>query len=104
MDVCRANVVREASFTHQYLSHLQELGDCIGAAVVQWNHECFGVRGGLQVHGFESCPRSECRLGFLTRGNGFLAVAIGVSVAVHITASHCQAGAITTTTHSLNPI
>ncbi|MPC10493.1 hypothetical protein E2C01_003130 [Portunus trituberculatus] len=27
----------------------------------------------LQVHGFESCPRSECRLGFLTRGNGFLA-------------------------------
>ncbi|MPD01610.1 hypothetical protein E2C01_097144 [Portunus trituberculatus] len=28
---------------------------------------------GLQAHGFESCPRSECRLGFLTRGNGFLA-------------------------------
>ncbi|MPC24697.1 hypothetical protein E2C01_017784 [Portunus trituberculatus] len=27
---------------------------------------------GLQVHGFKSCPRSECRLGFLTRGNGFL--------------------------------
>ncbi|MPC24737.1 hypothetical protein E2C01_017831 [Portunus trituberculatus] len=27
---------------------------------------------GLQAHGFESCPRSECRLGFLTRGNGFL--------------------------------
>ncbi|MPC52667.1 hypothetical protein E2C01_046543 [Portunus trituberculatus] len=27
----------------------------------------------LQAHGFESCPRSECRLGFLTRGNGFLA-------------------------------
>ncbi|MPD01704.1 hypothetical protein E2C01_097244 [Portunus trituberculatus] len=22
---------------------------------------------------FESCPRSECRLGFLTLGNGFLA-------------------------------
>ncbi|MPC83346.1 hypothetical protein E2C01_078054 [Portunus trituberculatus] len=22
---------------------------------------------------FESCPRSECRLGFLIRGNGFLA-------------------------------
>ncbi|MPC62569.1 hypothetical protein E2C01_056655 [Portunus trituberculatus] len=44
-----------------------------GAAVVQWNHACFGVRGDLQAHGFESCPRSECRLGFLTRGNGFLA-------------------------------
>ncbi|MPC62644.1 hypothetical protein E2C01_056733 [Portunus trituberculatus] len=28
---------------------------------------------GLQVHRFESCPRSECRLGFLTQGNGFLA-------------------------------
>ncbi|MPC80932.1 hypothetical protein E2C01_075530 [Portunus trituberculatus] len=28
---------------------------------------------GLQAHGFESCPRSECRLGILTRGNGFLA-------------------------------
>ncbi|MPC72787.1 hypothetical protein E2C01_067100 [Portunus trituberculatus] len=27
----------------------------------------------LQAHGFESCPRSECRLGFLTQGNGFLA-------------------------------
>ncbi|MPC92387.1 hypothetical protein E2C01_087475 [Portunus trituberculatus] len=32
----------------------------------------WGPRG-LQAHGFESCPRSECRLGFLTRGNGFLA-------------------------------
>ncbi|MPC34038.1 hypothetical protein E2C01_027411 [Portunus trituberculatus] len=32
---------------------------------------------GLQAHGFESCPRSECRLGFLTRGNGFLADEIG---------------------------
>ncbi|MPC77522.1 hypothetical protein E2C01_071979 [Portunus trituberculatus] len=28
---------------------------------------------GLQAHGFESCPRSECRFGFLTKGNGFLA-------------------------------
>ncbi|MPC84453.1 hypothetical protein E2C01_079191 [Portunus trituberculatus] len=28
---------------------------------------------GLQAHGFESCPRSECRLGFLTRDNFFLA-------------------------------
>ncbi|MPC15418.1 Aggrecan core protein [Portunus trituberculatus] len=28
---------------------------------------------GLQAHGFESCPWSECRLGFLTRGNDFLA-------------------------------
>ncbi|MPC52470.1 hypothetical protein E2C01_046340 [Portunus trituberculatus] len=27
----------------------------------------------LQAHGFESCPWSECRLGFLTQGNGFLA-------------------------------
>ncbi|MPC58176.1 hypothetical protein E2C01_052171 [Portunus trituberculatus] len=27
---------------------------------------------GLQVHEFESSPRSECRLGFLTRANGFL--------------------------------
>ncbi|MPC99710.1 hypothetical protein E2C01_095140 [Portunus trituberculatus] len=27
----------------------------------------------LGSEGFESCPRSECRLGFLTRGNGFLA-------------------------------
>ncbi|MPC85542.1 hypothetical protein E2C01_080323 [Portunus trituberculatus] len=32
----------------------------------------WGPRG-LQVHGFKSCPRSECRLDFLTRGNGFLA-------------------------------
>ncbi|MPC76077.1 hypothetical protein E2C01_070480 [Portunus trituberculatus] len=31
-----------------------------------------GLRG-LQAHGFESCRRSECRLGFLTLGNGFLA-------------------------------
>ncbi|MPC94753.1 hypothetical protein E2C01_089937 [Portunus trituberculatus] len=31
--------------------------------VVQRNH----------AHGFESCPRSKFRLGFLTRGNGFLA-------------------------------
>ncbi|MPC32753.1 hypothetical protein E2C01_026082 [Portunus trituberculatus] len=27
----------------------------------------------LAAHGFESCPLSECRLGFLTQGNGFLA-------------------------------
>ncbi|MPC71063.1 hypothetical protein E2C01_065331 [Portunus trituberculatus] len=32
----------------------------------------WGPRG-LQAHEFESCPRSVCRLGFLTRGNGFLA-------------------------------
>ncbi|MPC13863.1 hypothetical protein E2C01_006612 [Portunus trituberculatus] len=32
----------------------------------------WGPRG-LQAHGFEACPRSECRLGFLTRGQGFLA-------------------------------
>ncbi|MPC65876.1 Myosin IC heavy chain [Portunus trituberculatus] len=32
----------------------------------------WGLRG-LQAHGFESCPWSECRLGFLTQGNGFLA-------------------------------
>ncbi|MPC22811.1 hypothetical protein E2C01_015837 [Portunus trituberculatus] len=32
----------------------------------------WGLRG-LQAHGFKSCPRSECRLGFLTWGNGFLA-------------------------------
>ncbi|MPC46946.1 Sialin [Portunus trituberculatus] len=31
---------------------------------------------GLQAHGFESCPWSECRLGFLTQGNGFLAARI----------------------------
>ncbi|MPC46656.1 hypothetical protein E2C01_040381 [Portunus trituberculatus] len=31
----------------------------------------WGPRG-LQAHGFESCPQSECRLGFLTQGNGFL--------------------------------
>ncbi|MPC34667.1 hypothetical protein E2C01_028063 [Portunus trituberculatus] len=31
------------------------------------------VLWGLQAHRFESCPRSECRLGFLTQGNGFLA-------------------------------
>ncbi|MPC77044.1 hypothetical protein E2C01_071483 [Portunus trituberculatus] len=24
---------------------------------------------GLQAYGFESCPRSECRLGFLTQKN-----------------------------------
>ncbi|MPC34661.1 hypothetical protein E2C01_028056 [Portunus trituberculatus] len=28
---------------------------------------------GLKVDGFESCPRSECRVGFLTWGNSFLA-------------------------------
>ncbi|MPC76946.1 hypothetical protein E2C01_071383 [Portunus trituberculatus] len=32
----------------------------------------WGPRG-LQVHGFESCSWSECRLGFLIWGNGFLA-------------------------------
>ncbi|MPD02639.1 hypothetical protein E2C01_098235 [Portunus trituberculatus] len=32
----------------------------------------WGPRG-LQAHGFESCPWSERRLGFLTRDNGFLA-------------------------------
>ncbi|MPC60081.1 hypothetical protein E2C01_054117 [Portunus trituberculatus] len=32
----------------------------------------WGPRG-PQAHGFKSCPRSECRLGFLTLGNGFLA-------------------------------
>ncbi|MPC94576.1 hypothetical protein E2C01_089750 [Portunus trituberculatus] len=32
----------------------------------------WGPRG-LQAHGFESCPRFECRLGFLIQGNGFLA-------------------------------
>ncbi|MPC87308.1 hypothetical protein E2C01_082166 [Portunus trituberculatus] len=32
----------------------------------------WGPRG-LQAHGFKSCPRSECRLGFLTRGSGLLA-------------------------------
>ncbi|MPC21385.1 hypothetical protein E2C01_014369 [Portunus trituberculatus] len=32
----------------------------------------WGPRG-LQGNGFKSCPRSECRLGFLTQGNGFLA-------------------------------
>ncbi|MPD00290.1 hypothetical protein E2C01_095751 [Portunus trituberculatus] len=37
------------------------------------NHACFGGPRGLEAHGFESCQRSECRLGFLTRGNGFLA-------------------------------
>ncbi|MPC42853.1 Kinesin-like protein Klp10A [Portunus trituberculatus] len=31
----------------------------------------WGLRG-LQAHRFESCPRSECSLGFLTQGNGFL--------------------------------
>ncbi|MPC48438.1 hypothetical protein E2C01_042211 [Portunus trituberculatus] len=31
----------------------------------------WGPRG-LQAHGFVSCPRSECRLGFLTRSKGFL--------------------------------
>ncbi|MPC79622.1 hypothetical protein E2C01_074158 [Portunus trituberculatus] len=28
---------------------------------------------GFQAHGFESYPRSECRLSFLTWGNDFLA-------------------------------
>ncbi|MPC88478.1 hypothetical protein E2C01_083383 [Portunus trituberculatus] len=32
----------------------------------------WGLRG-LQALGFESCPRSECRMGFLIRGNAFLA-------------------------------
>ncbi|MPD01503.1 hypothetical protein E2C01_097035 [Portunus trituberculatus] len=32
----------------------------------------WGPRG-LQAHGFKSCPRSECRLAFLTRGKDFLA-------------------------------
>ncbi|MPC23952.1 hypothetical protein E2C01_017020 [Portunus trituberculatus] len=31
---------------------------------------------GSQTHGFESCLRSECRLGFLTQGKGFLAVGL----------------------------
>ncbi|MPD03468.1 hypothetical protein E2C01_099108 [Portunus trituberculatus] len=31
-----------------------------------------GSEGSLSAR-FESCPRPECRLGFLTRGNGFLA-------------------------------
>ncbi|MPC42059.1 hypothetical protein E2C01_035671 [Portunus trituberculatus] len=35
----------------------------------------WGPRG-LQVHGFESCPQSKCSLGFLTRGNGFLAATL----------------------------
>ncbi|MPC23666.1 hypothetical protein E2C01_016725 [Portunus trituberculatus] len=51
----------------------KSLGFYTKAAVVQWSHACFGGPRGLQAHGFESCPRSECRLGFLTRGNGFLA-------------------------------
>ncbi|MPC28104.1 hypothetical protein E2C01_021299 [Portunus trituberculatus] len=55
----------------------------VKAAVVQWNH-AWGPRG-LQAHGFESCPRSECRLGFLTRGNGFLA---GEHVQPHKTDAH----------------
>ncbi|MPC35032.1 hypothetical protein E2C01_028440 [Portunus trituberculatus] len=49
-----------------------------------WSFSFKGCRGtvepwvlwdlrGLQAHGFESCPRSKCRLGFLTRGNSFLA-------------------------------
>ncbi|MPC88958.1 hypothetical protein E2C01_083885 [Portunus trituberculatus] len=38
-------------------------------SVVQWNHACFGVR----AHGFESCPWSECNLGFLTLSKDFLA-------------------------------
>ncbi|MPC69039.1 hypothetical protein E2C01_063252 [Portunus trituberculatus] len=33
----------------------------------------WGPRG-LEAHGFESCPRSEGKLGFLIRGNGFLAL------------------------------
>ncbi|MPC98936.1 hypothetical protein E2C01_094324 [Portunus trituberculatus] len=36
-------------------------------AVVLWDPR------GLQAHGFESRLRSECRLGFLTQGNGVLA-------------------------------
>ncbi|MPC39712.1 hypothetical protein E2C01_033259 [Portunus trituberculatus] len=32
----------------------------------------WGLRG-LQAHGFESCSRSECRLGFLTRNKSLLA-------------------------------
>ncbi|MPC49440.1 hypothetical protein E2C01_043240 [Portunus trituberculatus] len=38
--------------------------------VVQWNHACFGVRGVSKHMG----PWSECRLGFFTLENGFLAV------------------------------
>ncbi|MPC13311.1 hypothetical protein E2C01_006042 [Portunus trituberculatus] len=45
---------------------------CSGSFFLRdWNHACFGIRGCL--HGFESCLLSECRLGFLIRGNGFLA-------------------------------
>ncbi|MPC26136.1 hypothetical protein E2C01_019268 [Portunus trituberculatus] len=40
---------------------------------------------GLQAHGFESCLRSECRLGFLTRSNGFLA-----GSPVYIKAAHAR--------------
>ncbi|MPC82629.1 hypothetical protein E2C01_077305 [Portunus trituberculatus] len=39
------------------------------------SYALWGLRG-LQAHGFEFCPRSECRLGFLTRGSGFLAVGL----------------------------
>ncbi|MPC28424.1 hypothetical protein E2C01_021629 [Portunus trituberculatus] len=38
---------------------------------------------GLQAHGFESCPRSECRLDFLTRGNGFLAASLHSAILWH---------------------
>ncbi|MPC95645.1 hypothetical protein E2C01_090864 [Portunus trituberculatus] len=39
--------------------------------MVQWNHACFGVRGVSKRTG--SNPVHGPRLGFLTRGNGFLA-------------------------------
>ncbi|MPC36273.1 Serine/threonine-protein kinase NIM1 [Portunus trituberculatus] len=35
---------------------------------------------GLQAHGFESCLRSECRLGFLARDNSFLADKVAIKV------------------------
>ncbi|MPC47144.1 hypothetical protein E2C01_040879 [Portunus trituberculatus] len=45
---------------------------CLGTEAAVEPCVLWGPRD-LQAHKFESCPRSECRLGFLTQRNGLLA-------------------------------
>ncbi|MPC30382.1 hypothetical protein E2C01_023647 [Portunus trituberculatus] len=59
-------------------SHHVNKGQLISHAFLE---DCVEAKG-LQAHGFESCPRSECKLGFLILGNGFLA-GILTSHAIH---------------------
>ncbi|MPC91695.1 hypothetical protein E2C01_086751 [Portunus trituberculatus] len=56
-------------------SYSKEILDVTGRRGTVEPYLLWGPRG-LQAHGFESCSRSECRLGFLTRSNGFLTVGL----------------------------